>query len=217
MLSNSIFIANFLWTAYSGIPLFGSYERWLNIWNSLYRDGQYDLASTLYEATAQDYPKSFELSYNKANTAYKLWKLESAIEHYESALEISPDPEAQKNLEFVKSQLQKQQESQQESEQGQQPQWDENQDQEPESSDSQQKQEESWQESWQENQQNQNWESELSEQTQAILEKRSKNLEEAQGEFKKYYNKNYKQDNSKTLLERVFNNSLLEQTWEKDW
>jgi len=216
VLWNSIFIANFLWTHYSGVPLFWDFERGYNIWNSLYKSEQYEIAAASYELTAEKYNRDYELFHNLWNTQYKLGNLESAIENYESALEIQAHPETQKNLEFVQNKLknlEQEQQEQWENQEWEESGWEENSD-----SQEQNPHPPSGTSPWQEEENKNGWEEQwLSEQTQAILEKRAEDLEQAQEDFKKHYNQNYKQDNSNNLLERIFNNSLLDQTEQKDW
>ncbi len=210
VLLNAVFVVNFFWSLWTGVWFLNNAERHYNSWNISYNSGSYDNAIQSYN-TALDLQsmqlESFETLHNLGNSYYQNWELEQSIASYEAALARQQNWETQKNLEFVKSQLRQQQEdTSEDAEEGS------SQEQDDQSQGEQQESQEDslWSQSWWENQ-------ELSKQAQQILEKRADDLEASQDELQKYYNQNYQQNNHNSILERLFDNSLLNSSDKKDW
>lgn len=70
--------------------------------NSLYNDGKFQEAITIYETILEDNVHSSELYYNLANAYYKLNRIAPSIYYYEKALQIAPnDKDIKNNLSFA--------------------------------------------------------------------------------------------------------------------
>ncbi len=83
-----------------------------NIGNTYFKLQDFEAAEAHYrQAMTQASPElKPHLLYNLGNNAYRRGQLQEAIRNYEAALQLDPDdPQTRENLEFVKQQLQKQQ------------------------------------------------------------------------------------------------------------
>ena len=208
LLSNLVFIANFLWSAIFGLGFLDTAENKYNTANQYYLSNDFVKASQYYKQNLEQESDHFAVLHNLWNSYYRIWDLENAISSYQEALGIQEHPETQKNLEFVQSQFTQQPSSQEEKQDDQ---W---QSSEQNESESQWEQTDTSQATW-EQQSAQN--GELSEQTQDILEQRAQELEQAQEQLQNYYQQDYKQNNTNSLIDQLFNNSLLNQGDQKDW
>lgn len=84
----------------------------LNQANSLYKQGLYAESLEKYQAIKQP-DLAFQRLYNSGNAYAKMGKVEEAITHYESALKLKPDADAQFNLKLLNIQKKKQEKQQQ--------------------------------------------------------------------------------------------------------
>lgn len=70
--------------------------------NTLYNNGKYESAISVYKQILDDGLHSSALYFNMANCYYKLNKIAPSIYHYEKALKLSPkDQDIQNNLSFA--------------------------------------------------------------------------------------------------------------------
>ncbi|MBA5248493.1 MAG: tetratricopeptide repeat protein [Gammaproteobacteria bacterium] len=84
----------------------------LNQANSLYKQGLYAESLEKYQAIEQQ-DLAFQRLYNSGNAYAKMGKVEEAIRHYQSALKVKPDADAQFNLKLLNKQKKKQDKQQQ--------------------------------------------------------------------------------------------------------
>ena len=80
-----------------------------NLANSYYQSKDYEKAAQLYSSVVQqgaDAQLAFQAYYNLGNTAYRMGKLQEAVEYYQQALKLRPDDQdAQSNLVFVREEI----------------------------------------------------------------------------------------------------------------
>ena len=184
----------------------------------------------------------FRNYYNLWNSYFRLWEDKSldlkielftkSVENYRESLNIKFDEQTQKNLEFVLeklriAKLEQEKEKQEKQEEG----WEENEDnwddkkgEEKNEWWEENKWEKEWEKSdeWTEEWEKQEWwDSEqwkLSEETKKILQQKEEELQKLQEEIWQYYNKNYKEKlDPFSNFDQFFDNSLLDDTEEKDW
>jgi Ca-activated chloride channel family protein len=113
-----------------------------NIGNAYYKSGDFSAAEDHYRQSLETADPGLKpkLLYNLGNTAYRQGKLQEAVEKYQAALDLAPeDAQARENMNFVKKQLEQQQQpqNQQDQQQDEQNQSQEQQNQNPSSPDNQ--------------------------------------------------------------------------------
>lgn len=103
-----------------------------NLGASLFRQGEYEQAAAAFSGSFRMSPtveESVRANYNAGNALAMQQELQGALDHYRSALLSDPDDENAKfNYEFVKRQLEEQQQRQQDQNQDSEQQQDQNQD-----------------------------------------------------------------------------------------
>lgn len=197
-----------------------NFRKYHNLWNSIY-----------------------EIS--KEKNDLKEWLLEKSIENYEKALLIKFDEYTQKNLEFVKAELEKLKEEKKKNE--------EKNSEDSESEGNENEKDSEWKEEWENNKEewskdskdeldnkegekkweektseNNTWEEksswkELSEESKKIIDEKIKQLQEEQWDISKLYNKKYQENNNPfdkydAFFENsIFDNSALDKEEKKDW
>ena len=85
-----------------------------NLGNAYFKLDNFEAAEAHYRQALSQAPPGLKphLLYNMGNSAYRRGQLQEAVRNYEAALQLDPeDPQIRENLEFVKQQMQKQQES----------------------------------------------------------------------------------------------------------
>lgn len=200
-----------------------------NIGNSYYKIAtNFSLEKFAENSTREEFEKIAELVATAAvswnENIIPIYFYKKSIQYYEFALEIEQDPQTQKNLEFVSAQLQdKKQEQTSEQEWGENSEGSEQGNHEQNSGqDTTPSQPPSSREIDQTSQSEESpggasQKTDLSQQTQEILEQRAQQLEQAQAELQKYYQQNHSPSTSQSLFDRVFNNTRLQDSDEKDW
>jgi tetratricopeptide (TPR) repeat protein len=94
----------YIWAIFFTTVVFAQHEETFNKANSLYNDGKFREAITVYESILSNNVHSAELYYNLANSYYKLNQIAPSIYYYEKALQISPhDPDIINNLTFAQN------------------------------------------------------------------------------------------------------------------
>ncbi|MBL6989933.1 MAG: VWA domain-containing protein [Bacteriovoracaceae bacterium] len=86
----------------------GNLDLQYNMANTYYKMKQYDKAKTAYQQTAfkGDNALAQKSYYNLGNVAYRLGKLQEAVDFYKKALDLDPtDEDTQHNLEFVREEI----------------------------------------------------------------------------------------------------------------